>query len=335
MAVPRRTLTLLRKLANEVGTTADDTVRALAASWVTAWDRLSPAWQQAIAAILDEYRRTGMWPAPWRMARIEAVARAQDASRRSLTVLLTEAAVTTRAAVAEVSAATVRAEPQIIGSQKAGLPPVVVPAIVVATALAARQTRVTALHQVINHAVGGMWGSLLTRPPVETDPEKASRELYNRARAGFDSALIRASNVARTEPVDTYRTAAELVHSANPQIVTGWAWTASLDSRCCPACWAMHGRTFRLAEPGPAGHGGCRCTRLVLTSGASPPSAESRFRRLSRRDQMAILGPGRWELWRSGDAPWDSLAAIRSNRGWRDSWVPRPVNDLRRLAGIR
>lgn len=335
MAVPRRTLTLLRKLANQVGTTADDTVRALAASWVAGWDRLSPAWQQAIAAILDDYQRTGVWPAPWRMARIEAVARAQEATRRSLTTLLTESAQTTRTAVAEVSAATVKAEPQIIASQKAGLPRAVIPAAVIATALVARQNRVSVLHQAINTAVSGALGSLLARPPVETEPERAARELYNRARYGFDAPLIRASNVARTEPIDTYRTAAGIVHSANPQIVTGWAWTASLDRRCCLACWAMHGRTFPLTVAGPEGHGGCRCTRLVLAEGVSLPSAEARFRRLSRRDQIAILGPGRWEMWRSGQASWDSLAELRPNRGWRDSWVPRPVTDLRRLAGIR
>lgn len=335
MAVPRRTLTLLRKLANQVGATTDDTVRALTASWIAAWDGLSPAWQQGIAALADEYRRTGRWPAPWQVARIEAIANAQQRTEQSLTTVVGEASVTTRTAAATVSEATLRGEPGVIASQLKLRPDVAVPVMPAAAALRARQNRIGALHAPLAASATAAVRQVFTRPPTATDQAVLLRDLYNRTRAGFDSGLVRAATIARTELIDTYRTTAGLVHSANAQILTGWAWMCACDRSACPSCWSMHGSQFPTVIPGPESHPGCRCTRLPLTAGVSLPTAEARFRRLTRREQIAILGLGRWELWHSGRVAWGQLAVRRTNRGWRDSFVPRPVTDLNRLAGVR
>lgn len=344
MAVNRRTLILLRHLAAQVGGIADDTVRELAAAWLRDWDDLSPAWRQAVAAVVDQYTATGVWPAPWQTARIEAVARAQQRTEDNLTLLLTEAAVTTGAAAAAVSAATIAAEPIIIASQ---LPPAVqavtaagvagaVAATAVSTALAARRQRITDLHRpVIADAVNTV-RRVFTRPPQSIeDPVRLAQDLFNRARAGFDSGLTRAATIARTEPIDTYRATAGIVHGANRTIIRGWAWVCVCDLRSCPACWAMHGTRHRLDEPGPLGHPGCRCQRLPLVGDADLPTAQARFRRLSRRDQLAILGPARLALYRSGRIGWGDLAQPRHTPGWRTAYVPTSVRDLQRLADLR
>lgn len=335
MVVPRQAITLLRRLARTVGATTDDTVRALAAQWVAAWDDLSPAWRQAIEGIVDEYQRTGTWPPSWKIARIEAVARAQEQTRRSLTLLFTEASTATKSAAEHISAVTAQIEPGIIAAQLSGRDARKAADPVVGSALRSRQARISALHGPLLAATTTGIQLGLTRKPGDADPARQQLVLFNQTRARFDSGLIRASTIARTELVDTYRTAAGLVHTANGQSLTGWCWFCVCDRRSCPSCWAMHGQTFPLDTPGPDGHGGCRCTRLPLAAGSSLPSAETRFRRLSRRDQIAVLGPGRWQLWHSGQTSWADLAVRRTNRGWRDTYVPRSVADLRRLAGIR
>lgn len=342
MAVNRRTLALLRQLATRVGGTTDDNVRALTRRWLAAWDTLTPAWQQAITAVLDEYAATGVWPAGWRIARIEAVARAQQHTEHSLTTLMTEAAVTTAAAAAAVSATTVAAEPLVIASQ---MPPTgqaatvagvaaAAAATAVAAALATRQTRIGGLHRAAIVATVDAVRRAFLRPPAVEDPDRAAVELTDRARGHFDGGLTRAATIARTELVDTYRTTSALIQASARPWVTGWAWCCACDLRSCPACWAMHGTRHDLAEPGPLGHGGCRCTRLPLVGDADLPTAEGRFRRLSRRDQARILGPARLALYRSGRIGWADLARPRATPGWRTSYIPTPVRDLQRLADL-
>lgn len=337
MAVTRRTLGLLRRLAHRNGEVVDRTVQTITTAWLQAWDELAPAWQQAIAAILDRYAATGVWPPPWQVTRIEAIARATAQTDRSLTALLTQASATTSEAALQVSAATVAAEPVVIASQSAAVSvgEVAVPALAVAAALTARQTRIASLHRPIAPAVLAAITWEFTHPPTAATGRRPAAGMPDRVRAGFDAGLTRATTIARTETVDTYRTAAQIVHAANPRTVTGWAWLCQCDRKSCTACWVMHGSRHQLDEAGPAGHPSCRCQRLPLVGDNDLPSAEARFRRLTRRDQLAILGPARLEMLRAGDIGWSDLAVLRPSSNWRDSYTPRPVADLRRIAGRR
>lgn len=334
MPVPPRTTTLLRRLARRVGGTADDTVRAITGSWLASWQELTPAWQAAIGAIVTEYDRTGMWPAAWQVARIEAVARATDRTRRALTVLQADAETANAAAAATAGRAALAAEPMLIASQVRELAVADVAVPSAGSAETARRRRIGDLHQAINTDTAGLLPRAL-QPVPTADRVAIGRLLFGRLQAAFDAPLTRAVTVARTEPVDAARTMAQLVDVANPRLVTGWAWICVCDRRACVACWAMHGRRFPIVQAGPEGHGGCRCQRLPLAGDTAVPSAERRFRRLARRDQTAILGPGRDALFRSGQIGWTDLAVRRSNTGWRDSHVPRPVADLKRLAARR
>ncbi len=70
MAVTDRTLNLLLQLRVDVGDTADTAVREITDAWVTTWDTLEQAWRDAIADVLAVVAETGVWPPPWRLARI-------------------------------------------------------------------------------------------------------------------------------------------------------------------------------------------------------------------------------------------------------------------------
>jgi hypothetical protein len=343
VAVNHRALTLLRQLANQVGAAADNTVRDLAGRWLTEWDRLAPAWQAAIAAVLAQHRRTGVWPAPWQIARIEAVARAQHDTAGTVTALLTEAAATTAAAAADVATAAAGTEPLIISAQLptdaavvtgAGVAGIVA-ATAVTAALTARQHRIAALHAAAVTETVAAARRVFTRPPARPDPVRAAAELTGRARHGFDAGLNRAATIARTELIDTYRDVAAAVHHDNRRHVTGWVWWCACDRRSCAACWAMHGTRHPLTEPGPLGHPGCRCTRLPLAGDTDPPTAEARFRRLPRTAQAHILGPARLALYRSGRVGWADLTARHTTNGWRPSYRARTVRDLTLLADRR
>jgi hypothetical protein len=331
--VPQRTLTLLRRLARTNGAAVDATTRDLVASWVKAWADLTPGWQAAIGALVEQYERTGAWPPPWQAARIEAIARAQQTTERSLTGLLTDAATSTRTALTTVSEATLLAEPSIIASQRAGIEALAPSQRAVAGALAARQQRAALLYRPVVASTMDSIRRLLDRLPVVRGP--LAPALLERIRTGFTGALVRATTIARTETVDGYRDTSALVHDTNRRILTAWAWHCSCDRRSCSGCWSMHGRQFPIDQAGPNGHPSCRCTRLALTSGVDLPSAEARFLRLSRRDQAAILGPGRLDFYRSGQVGWQDLATLRSHAGWRDAYVPTSLADLNRIAAVR
>lgn len=61
-------------------------------------------------------------------------------------------------------------------------------------------------------------------------------------------------------------------------------------------------------------------------------TARDVFSRLSRADQLAVMGPARLELLDSGRIDWADLAMRRSNPNWRPSYTPRPVSVLARMA---
>ena len=41
-----------------------------------------------------------------------------------------------------------------------------------------------------------------------------------------------------------------------------------------------------------------------------------------------MLGPGKFELWQSGDIGWDDLSVRRENADWRAAYFERPLKDF-------
>ena len=89
----------------------------------------------------------------------------------------------------------------------------------------------------------------------------------------------------------------------------------------------------------------CRCARLPLSKSwadlgfpevSEPksllPDSRSWFDDQSQDDRLAIMGKSRLELLDSGKVGWDDLTTKRTTPGWRDSWAPTSLADLRSKA---
>lgn len=371
MAVTRGTLRLARQLRRAVGTEADQAVRALTAEWVTAWDDLAPAWTAAAADLVAEAVRLGHWPRPTDIARTGSAIAALQATEDALTRLARSTATTSAAAASRAVDADLDLEARIIASQA---PATEREALLAHTTgrgglLTREQDRdtvnLTVLSRirtfapdVIRQRVQGQITSTANPLPAETlevvrrelirgvevgdNPRTAAARIVAQAQAGFNGGLARALNIARTETLDAYRNTSQQIHAANADIVPGWQWLATLDTRVCSSCLAMHGQQFPTSQPGPWDHQQGRCARLpVLASWAelgitapeppgAIPDAEAWFASLPRAERLRIMGPARLDLLESGQVGWGDLATLRTSTGWRPSYVPTPVRDLRR-----
>lgn len=356
MAVTRRSLALLRELRAEVGQLADDAVRQVAQAWLDAWERLTPTWQRALAAVVDTATRTGRWPPAWQIARIPEVAAATTAAEQEAGPLAELTATVVVGAAMAAIAASVLGQPRIMATQ---LPTGTEDEA--ATRFAGRvlpspldvirhrcTQQITALSLPLSEqATQAMKQALVRGVRVGASPSATADDMLARVNGAFAGGRTRAVNIARTEILDAHRISSAYVHEANADVLSGWTWICACDRRSCSACWALHGTTWPLDHPGPLGHQSCRCSRAPVAKpwrelgigGNEPdrdiPSAEKRFRALPKADQLMVMGPARHALWAAGDVAWADLATLRTTAGWRDSYTPRTVAGLRRLAGIR
>ncbi len=124
----------------------------------------------------------------------------------------------------------------------------------------------------------------------------------------------KAQTVVRTEMMRSFRESSRKTMEANADIIKGWQWYCSLDTRTCPMCWAMHGTHHGLREK-MASHPNCRCTMLPdvktfreLGLNINEPIEDERlrlsgsdlFRRMPPGDQRAILGPAGFNAYTAG-----------------------------------
>jgi hypothetical protein len=349
VAIRRQTLRLLHQLTVTVGGEADQATRTMTAGWVRAWDELAPAWRETIAELVAKAAADGQWPPPWQLARMDRLGSAVVATSNALADLATQAGVTITAGTETIAAATVKAEPDLAASQ---LPPA---ARVAAAARYASRLNPTALDLIVRRttqqvtaltrplsadATEAMRRSLIRGIAVGDNPRTAAADMLRRVEGDFNGGLGRAVNVARTEMLDAYRETSRYAHSANADVLTAWVWSSALARTTCAACWSMHGTVHPLSEPGPLDHQSGKCARLPKTKSWRElgfdmdepadliPDAKAKFAALSEDQQVAIMGPARLDLLRSGRVGWDDLATRRANPGWRPSYVPTPAKNL-------
>jgi hypothetical protein len=331
-------------------------VRDLTAAWVQAWDTLSDQWRQAIADVVAAYVDTGVWPAPWRLARIERLYAAQQATGQALAALAAGANTTAGLGATEVVAATAAAEPAIMASQlPANLAAAaletyaarIAPSALESIAVRARQQIHAGTWPLSSDAIEAMRRALITGVATGTHPTRAAADMVRQVEGAFNGGLARAINISRTEMLDAYRQASAAVHAANADVLDGWTWIATLDRRTCSGCWGMHGTHHPLDQAGPLDHQQGRCARMPKVKSWAElgipgvegedltPDAERVFAALPDDDQLAVMGPGRLALLTAGRVQWADLAVRRDTQAWRPSYVPRPVRDLQTLAARR
>lgn len=357
MAISRRTLRLLRELSTTVGNEADTATRTLTRAWLRAWDDLAEAWRDAVAELVSAAVQGGGWPTPWRIARLDRVGSAVLRTEAALTVLAAEAGLTIGSGAQAVVVTTATAEPTLIASQlpagaaaeaAAGYAAKVLPTPL--DVIVRRTTeQITALTRPISDdATEAVKRSLVRGVALGDNPNATGRDMLARVQGAFDGGLDRAVVIARTEILDAHRATAAYTHQANADVLDGWVWLSTLDpKRTCASCWSMHGRIFPLETPGPADHVAGRCARMPKVKpwrelgfdldepADTIPDAQARFDALPTADQRRILGPGRHAMYRSGRIAWADLARRRTNNGWRPSYEPATLRDLRRKADLR
>lgn len=126
--------------------------------------------------------------------------------------------------------------------------------------------------------------------------------------------LAWAINTVRTANLWAYREATRANYAANPRVVSGWTWLATLDGRVCGLCLSQHGSRHSLTET-LNGHHQCRCTMipelpLAKSLGLDLPEiepGEEWFNRQGEATQRGILGPGMWQAWKEGAVNFDQF----------------------------
>jgi hypothetical protein len=348
MAVTRRTLRLMRMVRIQLDDTVDKATEDLVKAWARAWDTLIVEWGDAVDELVRSAARAGRWPNRSQILRVERAMKALDLTRNLLEDLADNAGVRIlRDVPAVVDQA--GAHVDVIASQCPSSDSDLLLAVTLdrpsaeqLRAIVARTTQqVTSLLRPLSaEATTEMYRSLVRGVAMGTNPRVVARRLIRRLEGNFNGGLTRAMVVARTEMLDAHREAARVVHDANADVLAGWQWSATLDARTCPSCWAQHGLVHPLLEPGPLDHQQGRCARLPVLKSWSElglgddepnsvlPDAEASFRSLPRADQLQVMGSRRLALLDSGDVSWLALTSRRSTRGWRDSWTATPVRDL-------
>ena len=120
-----------------------------------------------------------------------------------------------------------------------------------------------------------------------------------------------AENMTRTVQNWSYRTASHAAYAANPDIVTGWVWLASLDDRACLSCWQQHGSIHPVSEVLNDHHRG-RCAPLGIVRGTrwaeSVQRGQDRFNELDSARQQQIMGGAMWRAWQAGAVQWGEFS---------------------------
>ena len=172
----------------------------------------------------------------------------------------------------------------------------------------------TVLDDATRGAGDALGQQLISGTALGKNPVEVARQAL---RMGLGQSFTRIQAIARTEMLRTYRQTSLSSYEAS-NVVVAYRRLSARDSRVCPACLFADGRTYPVGY-GFDAHVNCRCT-LVPVLRSVPPvqfqDGQSWFRQQPESTQRAILGPGRFDIWRRGDASLDDMVS----RSWSDDW---------------
>lgn len=268
MAVTDQTLAILDHMRIDLDRRVDAETRLIVEAWARAWAELRPTWQAAIDRLV-EIRRQGQRPTRRQINEALRATRAMIATQDAIVALGREQGIRISGQLPGLTQAAKRLQADML---EASLPTVIPPGHALAgavfdrvdpaalDAIVKRTTRqVTSLLRPLPREATAAMKSLLIRGiAVGDNPLEVARLIIGRVGEAFNGGMARAVNVARTEMIDAHRAAARAQDLANPDLVAGWQWVASLTAaRTCPACFSMHGTIHPIEEFGPLGHQQC------------------------------------------------------------------------------
>ena len=170
------------------------------------------------------------------------------------------------------------------------------------------------------------------------NPRKIARQI----RIDTGMPLYRAETIARTESQRAARAATVDNYNENTNLIKGYIRLATADSRTCAACFALHGTVYKLEKLMPT-HPNCRCIIVPQTKSWAEitgddsledesdkiPTADELFNKLSEKDKIRVLGPGRYELMKQQNLTLKDFMSINNNSEWGPTTVIKPIRDLR------
>lgn len=348
MAVTDETLLVAADTRRRLQRMTDTQVVELTRAWVTAWDTLSPLFNEALLDLLQG--------APDRLpravvARNRKLQAALRQARATLNELTRGANEVIENSLADAVLDAVQSHEAILRSQ---LPPETAgvafdldaPAPDALDAIVTRTTQQihAASKPLAGWVVAAMRQELVRGIAVGDNPREVARKLIRATEWHFNGGLARATRIARTEMLDAHRNGSLSSAKQNTDLLIGWKWQCTLDRRTCPSCLSKHGTLHPVDQFGPEDHQNGRCARIDITKtwkdlgfnieepADTFPDARSWYDGLTEDSQLAIMGPTRKQLLADGKIQWEDLATQRHTDAWRDSYVATPVKDLQAVA---
>ncbi|MFK5689591.1 phage minor head protein [Ornithinimicrobium sp. LYQ92] len=350
MAIDRGTLELLDGLKIHIDAALEATDRAIIAAWARAWTEVAVEWEAALADLVAA-STDGQWPSRRQILRARRAQQAAEVTAAAVQRAVDDLGLTTSRALSSMVPDAVEWELRLLASQ---LPP----ADPRTAALVAGFDRVdpASLAAIVERTMAGVTADAALLPAYVTttiqstlvrgiqtgaNPNAVATEMLRRLEGAFNLGRARALVIAHTEILDAHRAAAQAANVANRTVVAKWQWVTTFDERTCIGCLVMHGREFPVTEPGPLGHQQCRCAGVPVAKSWADlgfdgidepddllPDARAWFDGLPDATQDRIAGKRRMAGYRDGAVVWDDLVTRRTNRGWRDSFVPSPLSLL-------
>lgn len=345
MPVTNDTLRQIGLLRRQLDELTDAQTLALTQSWVNAWDTLLPEFEAAFAELVNGAKDGRVSRAA--VARNIRLKAALQATREYLDILIPNAETGINRDIQQAVFDAVDGHEEVIRTQ---LPPNATAAQVgflrvPDDALVAIVNRTTQQIHASSRPIPADIERLMKRHLVKgiavgQGPAKTAAKLVKEAEGRFNGGLTRALVISRTETLDAHRAATQASERANRDVIKGWEWVATLDSRTCVSCLAKHGGRHDIEEFGPLDHQQGRCARVSVTKTwkdlgfdieeppSDTPDAKAWFDSLTPGTQAEIMGPTRLKMLRDGDITWDDLSTKRTTDGWRDSFGVTPIKDL-------
>jgi SPP1 gp7 family putative phage head morphogenesis protein len=174
------------------------------------------------------------------------------------------------------------------------------------------------------------------------NPRATARAISDGLGGHYDRALL----ISRTETLRAYRNAQQEVYKANSHLLNGWIWHASLSTRTCPACWAMHGTHHPVTET-MSEHPAGRCSMIPDTKSwkelgydvpDNQPTIEPGvdvFNRLSAAEQQQILSPSAYKAFKAGEIELPDLVNVRTSKTWGETRSVGSVEGAKQRAAAR
>lgn len=175
-------------------------------------------------------------------------------------------------------------------------------------------------------AVQGLTDALVQGVARGWNPTKTASRMADGLAEGLDKALT----IARTETLRVYRSASQSQYRASG-VTLGYKRISAHDGDVCCGCLAEDGAEYD-NDVDFESHPNCRCSLAPICEGVDPPewtAGGDWFEEQDEETQRNILGPGRYELWQSGQvADFRQFATHVSNDTWGGAVAPTPLSAL-------